>query len=353
MLTTLFVTFLLFILSNGKQNFLKMKILKIVRLNSTLFFLVISFTIFSQELSKKEINDITSQIPELILEHYVLEERKAPIADAFSKLLGSKKYLNLNNPDSLAQVLSNDLREIGNDRHLYVNYVKPSEIKKEVDWDIWEKEERILEQKLNFGFTEAKILEGNIGYIKIVNFMHPQRGMQTAVATMKFTENTRGLIIDIRGNGGGYGGLMKYILNHYFDGGPTHISTTLHSEKDKFPDREYSSDLVYGKLRVNTPLYIITDARTGSASEFFAYTLQSFGKAKIVGQASGGAAHMNSYYPLSKNFKISISTAAPINPITGTNWEHSGVIPDYEINNDPINKTLELILEDLKNNYKD
>lgn len=113
--------------------------------------------------------------------------------------------------------------------------------------------------------------------------MHPQRGMQIADAAIKFIENTDGLIIDIRRNGGGYSGLMQYIMNHYFDGGPSHISTTFYSGKDEIPTKEYSSDLVYGKLRVDTPLYIITDNKTGSAAEFFAYTLQSFEKAKIVG----------------------------------------------------------------------
>ncbi|MEP1096068.1 MAG: S41 family peptidase [Cyclobacteriaceae bacterium] len=309
---------------------------------------MISLSVFSQELTRKEINTITSQIPKLILENYVLSEKKVPLANAFLQKIESRKYVEINNPDSLAKVLTKDLREISLDKHLYVKYIEPNEKKQEFDWDAWESEERILEKKQNFGFTEIRILEGNIGYLKIVEFMHPQRGMQTAVATMKFVENTEGLIIDIRGNGGGYGGLMNYILNHYFDGGPTHISTTIYSEKDKLPNKEYSSDLVYGKLRVNTPLYIITDEKTGSAAEFFAYTLQSFGKAKIVGQATAGAAHMNSFYPLNETFRISISTGAPINPKTNTNWESVGVIPDYEIVENQIDRSLELILKDVK-----
>lgn len=185
--------------------------------------------------------------------------------------------------------------------------------------------------------------------------MHPQKGMRTAVAAMKFTENADGLIIDIRGNGGGYSGLMNYLLNYYFDGGPTDISTTIYSENDKLPNKEYSSDLVYGKLRVNILLYILTDSKTGSAAEFFAYTLQSFGKTKIVGQSTAGAVHMNSFYALSENFRISISTGAPINPRERERerenryeWENTGVKPDFEILEYQIDNTLELILKDVK-----
>ena len=313
-----------------------------------LFFVVLLSTSYSQELTKKEIAEITEEIPVLISKNYVLKEKRDEFTTKFVKEVKSKKYLSITNPDSLAKTLTKDLREISNDKHLYVKYYKSGIKKKEFDWDAWEREERILEKKQNFGFTEVKVLQDNIGYIKIVEFMHPKRGMPTAVAAMKLVENTDGLIIDIRDNGGGYGGLMNYVLNHYFDGGPTHISTTIYSEKDKLPNKEYSSDLVYGKLRVNTPLFILTNEKTGSAAEFFAYTLQSFGKAKIIGQPTAGAAHMNSFYPLSENFRISISTGAPINPKTKTNWENKGVIPDYLIQENELKKAIELIAKEMK-----
>lgn len=310
--------------------------------------MTISLLTFSQELTKKEIEEVTSKIPKLISEHYVLKEKRSTITSGFNKRIKSKKYLSITNPDSLAKTLTRDLREIGNDKHLYVKYLETERQEEAFDWDAWEREERILEKKQNFGFTEVKILEENIGYIKIIEFMHPQRGLSTAVAAMKLVENTEGLIIDIRGNGGGYGGLMNYILNHYFDGGPTHISTTIYSDENELPNKEFSSDLVLGQLRINTPLYIITDGNTGSAAEFFAYTLQSFGKAKVIGQPTAGAAHMNSFYQLTDNFRISISTGAPINPKTKTNWENIGVIPDHIAKENELEKTLELIKKELK-----
>lgn len=317
----------------------------------TIFFIVLvnlTSPLYSQELTKKEIADITEKIPGLISKHYVLREKRDDITTEFNNRIKKQKYLSITNPDSLAKILTQDLREISNDKHLYVEYIRLGEKNKAFDWDAWEREERILEKKQNFGFTEVKILQDNIGYIKIVEFMHPKRGMQTAVAAMKLVENTDGLIIDIRENGGGYAGLMNYVLNHYFDGGPTHISTTIYSDKDELPNKEYTSDLVYGKLRVNTPLFIITNEKTGSAAEFFAYTLQSFDKAKIIGQRTAGAAHMNSFYPLNENFRISISTGAPINPKTKSNWENTGVIPDHEVKENEIEYALKLISKKVK-----
>lgn len=138
---------------------------------------------------------------------------------------------------------------------------------------------------------------------------------------------------------------MQYIMNYYFDGGPTHISTMYYSGKDEIPSKEYTSDLVYGKLRIDSPLYIIVDEKTGSAAEFFAYTLKSFNKAKVVGRPTAGVAHRNSFYPLTKNFIISISTAAPINPKTNTNWELTGVQPDYVVEDISVPKVMTIIEE--------
>ena len=301
----------------------------------------------AQQLSPEEITSITSAIPPLIRKHYVIEDQKEAIASGIEKKIKAGAYHAYSNPDTLASKLSHDLETISQDGHLYVKHLTSGASSQKVDWESWEKEERRLEKVQNFGFTEVEILPGNTGYIRIVEFMHPQRSMPTAVAAMKMVENTDALIIDLRGNGGGYPGIMEYVLNHYFDEGPTLISTTFYAEIDKNPYTQYSSDLVYGKPRAGTPLYILTDHKTGSAAEFFTYTLQAFGKARVVGQPTAGAAHMNSYYPLAHNFRISISTAVPVNPITKSNWEREGVQPDYVSNpKDARQKALELILQD-------
>src|SRR3546814_18373422 len=47
----------------------------------------------------------------------------------------------------------------------------------------------------------------------------------------------------------------------------------------------------YDAPRPAVPLYVVVNARTGSAAESFAYTLQQAGRATLVGEASGGAAN--------------------------------------------------------------
>jgi C-terminal processing protease CtpA/Prc len=158
------------------------------------------------------------------------------------------------------------------------------------------------------------------------------------------------MIIDLRDNGGGYGESMEYILNHFYEGGPQHIATTHFSEDDKLPYTQYSSPAIHGKNRTGTPLIVIINEETGSASEFFAYTLQAFGKAKILGEASTGAANRNSYFQLNDSFRLSISTAIPINPITKSNWEGTGIKPDYMVKQDQVNVAHNLLRSELQSN---
>lgn len=281
---------------------------------------------FGQRLSEQQVQAITSAIPELIRQKYVFKDKGAYYAKAFQRLLEKKRYLRISDRDSLAAALSGDLKELTHDGHMYVK-TKPMDGKPEAE--NWLEMEKRSEIKNNFGFKEIQVFGDSVGYIRISKFMHPGRSMPTAVAAMKMVENTKSLIIDLRGNGGGYPGIMEYILNHFFAGEPTLLSTTSFGDGTA-AITNCSNETIYGKNRAGTPLYILTDRKTASAAEYFAYTLQAFKKAVVVGERSAGAAHMNDFFDLPEGFRLSVSVAAPLISATGSNWEAVGVSPDYE-----------------------
>ncbi len=280
-----------------------------------------------QDLSRTEIDSVVERAADLIQSHYVFDERKPAITEYIRTRLNAGHYYGATNPDSLVEHLTRDLRSVSNDKHLYVEHATAGG-GDDTDWNAWAERERVSEKLSNFGFTEARVLDGNVGYLRIVGFMHPQRGFEAAASAMRFLSNTEALVIDVQGNGGGYGGLMELVLSYFFDPAPTHISTTYTSNIAEPPTRSFTLPFVPGPRRVGQPLYVLINGRTGSAAEFFAYTLQAFGKATIVGEPSAGAAHRNTYFELDDRFRISISTGAPIDPVTGTNWEGTGVQPD-------------------------
>ena len=75
-------------------------------------------------------------------------------------------------------------------------------------------------------------------------------------------------------------------------------------------------------------------AQTGSAgsgAEELAYNLKTLGRATLVGETTGGGAHPVNFYQINPHFEISIPFARAVNPVTGSNWEGTGVTPDIHV----------------------
>jgi C-terminal processing protease CtpA/Prc len=78
------------------------------------------------------------------------------------------------------------------------------------------------------------------------------------------------------------------------------------------------------------PVFILVDRDTKSAGEDFAYTMQALKRATVIGSRTWGGAHPTRLYRLGDHFFAAVPDARSINPITHTNWEGVGVIPDVE-----------------------
>ena len=277
-----------------------------------------------------EADAVAERVIALIDSHYVFEDQRAAITGRVRAGLGAGRYPAGVSADSLAAVLTRDLQSASGDGHLYVRYVGDVP-DGETDGEAWAERERVEERTTNYGFTEARVLDGNVGYLRVTGWMEPQRGYDAAVATMTFLENTDAVVIDVRDNGGGYGGLAELVASYFFEPPPTLLTTTHYSDPSTQPSTLYTLPFVPGERRAGDPLYVLIDEGTGSATEWFAYTLQAFGKAVVVGEPSHGAANRNTYYDLGGGLRLSVSTGAPINAVTGTNWEGVGVQPDLAV----------------------
>lgn len=87
----------------------------------------------------------------------------------------------------------------------------------------------------------------------------------------------------------------------------------------------------YGEAR---KLYLLTGADTFSGCEDFAYALKYSGRATLIGKKTGGGAHAGSPQRLGAHFAMFVPSGRPINPVTHSNWEGTGVAPDVEVTED-------------------
>lgn len=107
---------------------------------------------------------------------------------------------------------------------------------------------------------------------------------------------------------------------------------------DRGSDRteEYwTSDAVDGpRYGGGRKVYLLTSGDTFSAAEDFAYALKNLKRATLIGAGTGGGAHPGRERRFNDHFGAIVPTARTINPITHTDWEGVGVVPDVAIDPD-------------------
>lgn len=188
-------------------------------------------------------------------------------------------------------------------------------------------------RRANYGVRRVEVLPGNVGYLDLRGFAPFEFGVegqperQAIEAALALLTGTDALIIDLRDNGGGAPQMVGYLSSAFVEKG-VDIFNTFHGR-----DRTLSEAPLdwYPRPRLQTPLFLLTSARTASAAEAFAYTMQGAKRAIIIGEASMGAANPGGLVDAGHGFSVFVSFATPINPITKANWEGRGVMPDVEV----------------------
>lgn len=233
-------------------------------------------------------------------------------------------------PSAYAEAVTQWLRQTSGDGHLGLNYsIQPiAEAGGEESFSAGEME-RWYGAHLNHGIEKIERLEGNIMLMDLRVFPPVSMAGDVFASAMNIVAQGDALIIDLRRNGGGAGAgilMTGYLLD---EGQP------LSGGYDRPTDRMSASASpvwVPGRrFGTKKPLYILTSRRTFSAAEAFAYDLQALGRAIIVGEVTGGGAHPFEYRRVHPHFALDLPEGKSINPITGGNWQGTGVKPDVVV----------------------
>ena len=265
-------------------------------------------------------------------ESYVFPEVAAQMEQSIRARLRRGEYDRISSSAALALTLTAHLAEVAKDKHLGVGYrhepvPAPPDRSRPSPED--REKFRRLAAAVNFGFERVERLSGNVGYMELDGFVDPELGAETAVAAMQFLANTDALIIDLRYNGGGVPGLAQLISSYFFSGRPLHLHSIYWREGDR-TEQFWTLPHVPGQRYVDKPVYILMSRRTLSAPESFAYDLQALKRATVVGEVSAGGANPGREFRVDEHFVMFVPTGRAINPVTGTNWEGTGVRPDIE-----------------------
>ncbi|MGJ8663835.1 MAG: S41 family peptidase [Marinicella sp.] len=287
------------------------------------------------KLTKDEVSQVIKKVTHLLDTQYVHPEKAKKITAQLRKNHKQGVYNKFKDEMAFAEKLQADIHSVVQDTHLIFEYnpeqaVHILRVEDENNQSDSEQVDLSEIQRFNFGFRAVEILEGNIGYLKLDGFHDTDYASETAVAAMNFLSNADALIIDLRQNGGGSWKMIQLISSYLFDANPVHLSGFYWRPEDKYT-QNWTLPYVPGKRSPDTDVYILTSSRTHSAAEEFSYNLKHLKRATVVGEVTVGGAHPGDFKAVSEHFVFFIPYGRSTNPITNSNWEGVGVIPDIEV----------------------
>jgi hypothetical protein len=282
-----------------------------------------------ERLSAREIVETAAG---LLRTGYVFPDRAERAATAIEARLSAGEYDDLDEA-ALAERLTGHMDEICADGHLRVRTMppRPQRVPGQRGGPPGrDHERRPWERPLNFGIHRAERLAGNVGYLDLHGVPFPEDAAPVIAAAMELVSGTYALIMDLRQNHGGSPHGVVFWCSYLFPGGDTHLSDIF--DADTGETRQFwTLAYVPGSRYLDRPVYVLTSHETFSGGEDLCYSLQAQGRAEVIGETTGGGAHPTRMVPISSTMAISLPHARSVNPVTGTNWQGTGVVPDVAV----------------------
>jgi carboxyl-terminal processing protease len=148
----------------------------------------------------------------------------------------------------------------------------------------------------------ATMVGDRIGYIPLQTFNENTADEVEGAAAKLVSQGARGLILDLRDNGGGIVEQALAVSSLFLKDGQSIVNVRSRNAPDEIA--RASSE----QLSAQPPLVILTDGGTASASEIVAGALQDHDRALVLGTTSFGKGLVQSLFPLDGGYALKITT---------------------------------------------
>lgn len=166
--------------------------------------------------------------------------------------------------------------------------------------------------------------DGKTAIVTVTRFDNDTGTMVQGFANKFKDKGVNKVILDLRGNGGGYVSAARDLLSLWIDG-----DVILKQKSQKFEDSEERSGS--GKaILSDMKTVVLVNGSSASASEIVAGALQDYGKATLVGEKTYGKGVVQQLYDLSGGTKLKVTTAAWYTP-KDRSINSEGITPDVEV----------------------
>ena len=182
----------------------------------------------------------------------------------------------------------------------------------------------ITRAKIVVASVEHEMLDNNIGYVKLNTFGDTtSRELRDALKDI-ISNNPRGIILDLRNNGGGYLQTAVEVASQFIPKGVVLIERYGDGNRDTYEANR-------GGLATDIPLVVLVNEGTASASEIVAGAIQDYERGKLVGMTTYGKGSVQIWSPLSDNQgAVRVTIAKWLTPKERT-IHQIGLTPDVEV----------------------
>jgi hypothetical protein len=275
--------------------------------------------------------------------NYVFPDVAKKTAAALRAKVKRGGYAGLDSAEAFADSLTQDLQAIGHDHHFHLGYwhreLPPGAFTPQGPSDEERARMAAMSRRLNYGFERVQRLFGNIGYLDLRGFEGTPEAGTAAMAAMTLLNNSDGLIIDLRRNGGGDPNMIMLLLSWLMPADDRVHVNDFYLRDGNRTEQYFTLTTIPGPRYAGKDVYVLISHYTGSAAEEFAYDIKNLKRGTLVGETTVGAANPGEAVRINAHFAAFISNGRAVNPISKTNWEGVGVDADVATSADDALKT--------------
>jgi carboxyl-terminal processing protease len=182
----------------------------------------------------------------------------------------------------------------------------------------------ITRAQITVDSASGKMLDNGIAYVQVTTFGdNTTRELTSALRTL-MAQKPKGIVLDLRDNGGGYLETAVEVVSQFQDSG-----VVLYEQYGDGTRKPYNA--IRGGMATKIPMVVLINEGTASASEITAGALQDYGRAMLVGAASYGKGSVQNWVPVSNDQgAVRITIARWLTP-KDRQIDGKGLTPDVPI----------------------
>lgn len=169
---------------------------------------------------------------------------------------------------------------------------------------------RIVRDRIKVNPVEGRLLDGNVGYARIKAFHgNVAADLETLLARLQRESrgDLGGLVLDLRGNPGGYLNQAVAVSDFFVDEGV--IVSTVEGSGHREEERATKAS-----TQTDYPMVVLVDGSSASASEIVAGALKNLGRAAVVGERTFGKGSVQHLYPNRDDSTLKLTVAKYLTP---------------------------------------